>query len=221
MNKPERFRQLFARTSWLVRAIFFLGIFGRGWYDWHMLLKEYKKLLAEFGPQGWWPVVSTHKFEIAVGAVLTQNTAWKNVETAIANLYAAKLLTPDKILVVSEARLGELIRPAGYWQQKTKKLKILAAAWCAFTRRGRTPTRTELLGLWGVGEETADSILLYAFDVPVFVIDAYTRRWCGARGVIFKTYLEYQNYFQTNLPADYKIFQEFHALLVAWGKKVR
>lgn len=203
-----------------------------------MLLKEYKKLLREFGPQGWWPVcgpqgivkyhpekfpqlTAAQKFEIAVGAVLTQNTAWLNVEKAIANLRAAKLLTPAKILTVRPEQLGKLIQSAGYWQQKTKKLKILATAWGTLTRSGRTPTRAELLALWGVGEETADSILLYAFNVPVFMIDAYTRRWCSACGVVFKTYGEYQNYFQTNLPTDHKIWQEFHALLVAWGKKVR
>lgn len=203
-----------------------------------MLFNEYKKLLAKFGPQGWWPIggrglpakyhpgkfpklTAQQKFEIAVGAVLTQNTAWKNVEKAINNLHAQKLLTPQKILQIPSARLGATIRSAGYWRQKTKKLKILAAAWNELTRRNRTPTRAELLALWGIGEETADSILLYAFNQSAFVIDAYTRRWCARRGKIFKTYGEYQNYFQTNLPADYKIWQEFHALLVAWGKKVR
>lgn len=175
--------------------------------------------MPHYHPTKWPRLTPAQKFVVAVGAILTQNTAWKNVEQALANLRRAKILTVAGLWRTPSARLEKMVRPAGYFRQKAKKLKLLAQAWSRLARAGRVPAREELLALWGVGEETADSILLYAFNQPFFVVDVYTRRFCSQHQIIFKTYGEYQNFFQKNLPPDYKIFQEFHALLVAWGKE--
>lgn len=199
----------------------------------------YEKLFAHFGPQHWWPVQVVSKrrargtlslrdddkrFEIIVGAILTQNTAWKNVEKAIANLHAVDALYPQRIVSMPSARLSRLIRPAGYFNQKTKKLKIFSR-WI-ITRGGleslkSLPTnqlRAKLLSLWGIGPETADSLLLYAFGRPVFVVDVYTHRLCRAAGFGAMDYQECQRYFTDRLPRRVKLFNEYHALVVAWGK---
>lgn len=196
--------------------------------------KQYQTLLRRFGPQGWWPIGGVYRlrgqktdaelFEIMVGAILTQNTAWKNVEQALGNLRAARTLRPERIIGMPRARLERLIRPAGYFRQKSKKLKILSR-WLArspFVRLRVTSTdelRRELLALWGIGPETADSILLYAFDRPVFVVDAYTLRLCRGEGRRFKSYDACQRFFESHLPGDAKLFNEYHALIVAWGKR--
>lgn len=202
------------------------------------IMTLYKQLSREFGAQGWWPTIEKsqisnpkfdgydHGFEIMVGAILTQNTAWSNVEKAIRNLIHAHAMGPEKIITMSSETVERLIRPAGYFRQKTKKLKIFSA-W--YVRRrgalGRIKTaelRKELLELWGIGPETADSILLYALGRPVFVVDAYTRRLCASkalRGMNPRaTYEALQESFMGALPRSVKLYNEFHALIVRWGK---
>lgn len=168
-------------------------------------------------------------FEIAIGAILTQSTAWKNVAQAINNLYRLKALTPKKFLALPPKKLLSAIQPAGYFRQKAKKTKLFAT-WLVkeydgniLKLRDKKPLviRAELLSRWGIGPETADSIILYALNKQIFVIDEYTRRLCRARGVAFKTYDEYRHYFETNLRAEKnktKLFREYHALIVASGK---
>ena len=172
-------------------------------------------------------------FEIAVGAILTQNTAWKNAATAIINLCEAKALTPQKLLKLPTVKLQKLIRPAGYFRQKTKKLKLFCQ-WLIKDCEGDLlklkryeigDMRYRLLEQWGIGRETADSIILYALNKPIFVIDEYTRRLCRHYGVEFKEYDEYRKFFEkTFLKQDCskqkltKIFQEYHGLIVKWGK---
>jgi len=183
-------------------------------------------LYAAFGSQHWWPAQTP--FEVAVGAVLTQNTAWTNVERAIANLHRAQLLSTEAMLAVPEAELAEHIRPAGYFNVKARRLKAL----CQFLREaadGRledlageatADLRRRLLGVNGVGEETADSILLYALHHPVFVVDAYTRR-IFERLELLESGLSYtgiQARFEAALPRDRALFNEYHALIVALGK---
>lgn len=149
-----------------------------------------RRLDRAFGPQQWWPAETP--FEVMVGAVLTQNTNWKNVELAIANLKGARALSPKKLLALSRARLRKLIRPAGYFRVKEKRLRSFVE-WLYSRTRGRlallkaTPTnelREELLSVHGVGPETADSILLYALGRQVFVVDAYTRRVLERHGLL-------------------------------------
>jgi len=194
------------------------------------LIPLYKELLSEFGPQSWWPADS--RYEVVVGALLTQNTNWKNVEKAITNLKEADMLDPRKILKTRNPELETLIRPSGFYRQKAERLKLLSAKYLEITERmvergrrqggsGGVPTREELLSVKGVGKETADSILLYAFDLPYFVIDAYTRRFCEHHKLFRgKEYDEYREFFESNLPRDVALYKEYHALIVAWGKDV-
>jgi endonuclease-3 related protein len=192
------------------------------------LAEIYDRLFDHFGSQHWWP--GDTPFEIIVGAILTQNTAWTNVEKAMANLKRARLLTPERLHRVSSARLAQLIRPSGYFNLKAKKLK-------AFTRflfdehHGRLAhlfkleamkLRDELLAVYGIGPETADSIILYAAHQPIFVIDTYTRRIFARLGLsdADATYDELQKMFTEHLPRDEKLFNEYHALIVALGKEV-
>lgn len=211
-------------------------------FDPHRL---YKNLLRTHGPQGWWPIDGVYKrrarltpaqrFEIMVGAILTQNTAWANVEKALANLRVARVMSPQLMLKTPSARLATLIRPSGYFRQKTKKLKIISRwltqrfpppskkgeGWGGGWRKQPTDVlRRELVSLWGIGPETADSILLYAFGRPVFVVDTYTLRLCRAHGRHFKTYDACQRFFESHLPRNVRLFSEFHALIVRAGKKL-
>ncbi len=187
----------------------------------------YNQLLKKHGPQGWWPVkgqysvelknrkkTSSEKFEIAVGAILTQNTSWKNAQKAIDALRTAKLLSKKAILSTPKAKLAGVIKSSGYHNQKAKKLKAFCAHNGKINREG-------LLSIWGIGPETADSILLYAYDVPVFVIDAYTKRLLKKLGWISgkESYGEVQEVFHKNLPRKASLFNEFHALIVAEMKK--
>ena len=174
------------------------------------LLEIYEKLLRSFGEQGWWPADT--KLEVIVGAVLTQNTNWKNVERAIKNLKKEGLLGWKRLLEVSEERLAEVIRPAGFYRLKAKRLKEVLG----YLSRVRRPKREDLLKVNGVGEETADSILLYAYHVPTFVVDAYTRRIMGR---VMGVKGDLKEFFESNLPKDLKLFKEFHALLVELGKR--
>src|SRR3989338_5981210 len=137
------------------------------------MLNLYKTLLKAYGRRGWWPTTSDNKkFEIILGAILTQNTSWKQVEKAIANLKNNDLISQEAIKKVSLRRLASLIKPAGYFNQKAKRLKIINQ----FLEKNKNPTRDQLLEVNGIGPETADSILLYAFNQPSFVIDTYTKR---------------------------------------------
>jgi len=152
------------------------------------------------------------------GRILTQNTDWPNVEKALIGLKKLKAIDAKKILNMEEEKLRKAIRPAGYYNQKAKKLRIIAEFYLSL--KGRTPSREELLGVWGVGKETADSILLYGYKKSCFVVDAYTKRIFSRVGY-FKDNLEYdkvKEFFEKNLPRDWKVYQEFHALIVEHSK---
>ena len=191
------------------------------------MLHLFYLLLKHFGPQHWWPAQSP--FEVMVGAILTQNTAWKNVEQAIANLREAGVLDPGALFSVSSQVLEELIRPAGFYRVKAARLRSLVGY--ILDRYGgevelmaREPgwlLRKEILSVHGIGEETADSILLYALDKPFFVVDTYTRRILTRQGVIKgrEPYSEIQRLFMESLPADVELYKEYHALLVELGKR--
>ena len=190
------------------------------------LKKSYNKLLKTFGPQHWWP--GDTPFEVIVGAILTQNTAWTNVEKAIHNLKKAKLLTPGKLHDLSQDEIAKYIRPAGYFNIKAKRLKHFlnylfdnyGGNLKKMFKKRTDAVRRELLSVNGIGPETADSILLYAGNHPVFVVDAYTKR-IFSRHQVVKADAEYhdiQELFMKNLPHDVKMFNEYHALIVKAGK---
>ena len=190
------------------------------------LLAVYKKLYAYFGPQHWWP--GETPFEVMLGAILTQNTNWANVEKAIANLRRRGLLAPDKVRRLSRRSLAALIRPAGYYNLKSVRLKALVDFFFkhyggSVRRMSAEPAaglREKLLSVNGIGPETADSILLYAMDKSVFVIDAYTRRILLRHNFIPESagYDQIQKLFMSNLRHDAPLFNEYHALLVRLGK---
>ena len=179
-----------------------------------------------FGPRGWWPADTP--FEVMVGAILTQNTSWKNVEKAIANLRKKRFLSPRGIDRLNRRQLASLIRPAGYYNVKAKRLKnfvnFLKVRYNysikAMSSRPPEALRNELLGVNGIGPETADSILLYAAEKPVFVIDAYTRRIFSRHGFVKEDidYHRLQALFTDSLPKKSSLFNEYHALLVEVGK---
>jgi endonuclease-3 related protein len=189
----------------------------------------YAYLFARFGPQHWWPQ-SDGAFEIIIGAILTQNTAWTNVEKAMTNLRRARLLTPDALNRVTEKRLASLIRPSGYFNLKAKKLKAFArflfdkhhGKLSHLFKQDTAQLRDELLAVYGIGPETADSITLYAARHPIFVVDAYTRRIFARLGLARDdvTYDEMQELFMRHLPHDEPMFNEYHALIVALGKDI-
>jgi endonuclease III related protein len=187
----------------------------------------YDALFAAHGPQHWWP--GRTSFEVIVGAILTQNTSWTSVETAIRNLRREKLLTPRAIEAVSFTRLAALIRSSGYFRQKAKKLKcfvrFLRSEYAGSLREMfHTPTaalREQLLGVHGIGPETADSILLYAGKHPVFVVDAYTRRLLERHqlATAAQSYEEIRELFERSLPSEAPLYNEYHALIVRTGKE--
>ena len=192
-----------------------------------VLLDVYDRLLARYGPQHWWP--GDTPFEVMVGAILTQAAAWTNVEKAIANLKAADALSPGAIREIPEEELARLLFPSGYYNSKARKLKALVE----FLERydddieamaavNDDVLRQELLDVHGIGEETADDILLYAVGKPFFVIDEYTRRSFQRLGVAPErgNYSNYQRLFSENLPADRELFAEYHALIVAHAVRV-
>lgn len=191
-----------------------------------MLREVYRRLFDAFGPQHWWP--GDTRFEMMVGAMLTQNTSWRNVERAIGNLRDADLLEPHALYGVPQEELEELIRPAGYFRIKAKRLRSLLAflieryggSLDAMFRTNLPELREQLLGVHGVGPETADSILLYAGELPSFVVDAYTHRVFARHGWIAfdADYHQIQDYAQSELPQDAPQYNEFHALLVRLGK---
>ncbi len=190
------------------------------------LKRVYKKLYSIFGRQYWWPADSA--FEVMVGAILTQSTSWANVEKAILNLKKHKALSSRRLRTISLSRLALLIRPAGYYNIKAARLKNFAdffhkqyKADISKMRSANTGIlRQQLLSVNGIGPETADSILLYALDKPVFVVDAYTKRILSRHGFIKDNYgySQVQDLFMKNLKRDAKLFNEYHALLVRLGK---
>lgn len=189
------------------------------------LIEIYESLLTYFGKRYWWPAET--RFEVIVGAILTQNTAWKNVEKAILNLKKNKMMDNKKIANMSIKKLEKLIQPSGFYKQKAKRLKKFCvyleknyeSDLDSFFNRNTAEIRNELLSLSGIGNETADSILLYAGDKKKFVIDAYTMRMCGRLGIFNgKDYNEYQKFFESNLPKNLELYKEFHALIVELGK---
>jgi len=190
------------------------------------LTEIYELLHEAFGPQHWWP--GETPFEVVVGAILTQNTSWANVEKAIANLKSGGYLTPEGLYRIGAAELAELIRPAGYYNIKATRLKSFLD-WLFDNYGGQLTTlesvatgqlRSELLAIKGIGRETADSILLYALGRPVFVVDTYTSRIMSRHGLIDAgtDYEQLRELFESNLPEDTKLYNEFHALLVRAGK---
>ncbi len=186
----------------------------------------YGAMSERLGPMRWWPAKTP--FEVIVGAILTQNTAWSNVERAIENLRKERMLTQAAIEKVPVARLGRLIRSSGYFRQKAKKLKAFVRFagdefGGSLKRMFAVPTmelRERLLGVHGIGPETADSILLYAGNHPIFVVDAYTRRIMMRHGMTDEkaTYDEIRAHFENNLPRDVRLYNEYHALIVNTGK---
>ena len=186
-----------------------------------------RRLRRAFGPQGWWPARTP--FEMMVGAVLTQATAWRNVEQAIGRLRRAGALRPRRFLALRRMELEGAIRPAGYFRQKATRLRVFARWYMtryagSARRMFRTPwpaLRRELLALHGIGPETADAILLYAGAAPVFVVDAYTVRVFTRHRLLDRqaTYDAVQQLAMRALPTDAALYNEFHALLVAVGKR--
>jgi len=211
----------------------------------------YESLLLKYNPQGWWPLLDLHdskigsnptktgsirgyhpkdysypktekqKFEICIGAILTQNTSWPNVEKALMNLKKKDLIDAKKLSKISQTKLSLLIKPSGYFNQKSKKLIIFSKFYQSLN--GKTPSREELLSVWGIGLETADSILLYAYKVPTFVVDAYTRRTLSSMNLMkdYMTYDEIKLLFEKNIKKDYRIYQEYHALIVENEKRIK
>lgn len=208
-----------------------------------MLSGVYRRLLACFGFQGWWPLLShqgsnptktgfskgyhpgdysfprnrSQRFEICAGAILAQNTGWPNAEKALNNLHEKGMLSPEKIISFPAGKISGCIRPAGYYNHKARKLREFSKFFVSLGKR--KPSRDDLLKIWGIGPETADSILLYAYNEPVFVIDAYTRRIMERAGFGKMDYDELQKLFHDNLKKDHAIYNEFHALLVELAKR--
>jgi len=186
------------------------------------LMQIFDRLAAHFGPLHWWPAESP--FEVVIGAILTQNTAWRNVELAIGRLRSAGVLSPGGVAALPPGELEEHIRPAGFFRQKAERLQLFVRHLAAqhggdLERMLSGPlvqVRTELLTLKGVGPETADSILLYAGGRPSFVVDAYTRRLFSRLGVLNgdEGYEAIRSLFMDNLPVDVDLFNEYHALIV-------
>ena len=206
------------------------------------LLEIYRRLLERYGPQGWWP--GDGAFEVCVGAILTQNTAWSNVEKAMARLKKAGCLSTSGLHSLPETELAELIHPSGYFNAKARKLKAFVAHLYDWYNSdlaallAKTPAealREELLSIYGIGEETADDIVLYAAGRPSFVVDAYTRRIVDRLGLHLgavrqepaegqypkqKSYASYRALFMDALPPDTALYNEYHALLVRLGNEV-
>ncbi len=206
----------------------------------------YEQLLRAYGQQGWWPIPGSSgrrgfdsqgyhvgdfrhpaspagRFEVIMGAVLTQNTAWRNAAAALASLRDAGVRLPGDVLALPHRRLAGLVRSSGYFNQKAKKLNGIAALFSlpgALTHDG-APDRETLLRQWGIGPETADSILLYAFHAPVFVVDAYTRRILLRVGLIQgrESYTAVQAIFHDSVERDAALYNEYHALIVEHAKQ--
>jgi len=191
-----------------------------------LLLNIYRTLYQTYGPRNWWP--GETDFEVMVGAILTQNTSWRNVEKAIQRLKEKEVLSPEGIHRLKKSQLASLIRSSGYYRIKAGRLKSFVdflfeeyGGNLGRMQRGRlVELREKLLGVKGIGPETADSILLYGLRKPIFVVDAYTKRILSRHGLISEkaSYEEIQNLLMDHLPSDEKLFNEYHALFVHLGK---
>ena len=192
------------------------------------LINIYHHLFTRYGPQHWWPAQTP--FEVIIGAILTQSTSWSNAEKAINNLKSSRAITPKVLRQLSVQELARLVHPCGYYNAKALKLKSFAN-WLGeyysddlsslFTH-DISFLRQELLSIHGIGQETADSIILYAANKPIFVIDAYTRRITNRICITVEneSYTDYQTFLMNNLPTDARLFNEYHALLVRLAKDV-
>ena len=186
----------------------------------------YNKLFKHYGPQHWWPAETP--FEVMVGAILTQNTAWTNVERAISNLKENHCLSPEGIFNAQVSSLAKWLQPSGYFNVKTKRLRNFCQWYVGVGQLDvlvgwdTEKLRKGLLSVNGVGPETADDILLYAFERPVFVIDAYTRRFFSRLGLVSadEGYEHLRSKFEKNLPSEAAMFNEYHALIVIHAKEV-
>ncbi len=183
----------------------------------------YKRLMKQHGPQGWWPCRTGKKFEVCIGAILTQNTNWNNVEKALDNMIKADCISAEKIAAMGTRKLQSLIRPSGFYRQKARRLKEFSNFILGFGTLDnflRKVTREELLNVKGIGPETADSILLYACGKPYFVVDAYTRRMFLSLGIIeSEGYEQIRGFFEARLPRNAELYREFHALIVRHAKE--
>ncbi|MFO8110133.1 MAG: endonuclease III domain-containing protein [Thermoplasmata archaeon] len=181
----------------------------------------FEVLLDYFGPQAWWP--GDGKFEMMVGAILTQNVSWKNVEKAIQNLKEAQVLEPEVLSEMDDHRLEALVRPAGFYRQKSARLKELSRIILQYggvkSFLNLPDLRDTLLDVKGIGPETADSIALYGAEIPTFVVDAYTKRTVGRVWGIEGDYDTIKKFFENDLPRDVELYNEFHALVVKLGKE--
>lgn len=207
----------------------------------NMLRKIYSELLAKHGCQGWWPtrrfgyhpgnksrkLSEEEMLEVCVGAILTQNTSWKNVEKALAELFSARVMSLEKLAGIRREKLEMLVRSSGFYRQKAERLQLFCrhvlsqyGSFSSMFKKKLGDLRNELLSLKGIGRETADSMLLYAGRKPVFVVDAYTKRLCARLGICDENikYDELQEVFHRELPRDHKVYNEFHALIVREGK---
>ncbi|MBI3052411.1 endonuclease III domain-containing protein [Candidatus Woesearchaeota archaeon] len=204
-----------------------------------MIKQLYMELLDLHGPQGWWPLLrkgrdgyrseyfpgdfgkrsERERFEICAGAILTQNTSWMQAEKALAALKEKGILSPEKIISARAGSLSGAIRAAGYFNQKARKLKEFAR----FVQAAPMPTREQLLSVWGIGNETADSMLLYAYRVPTFVVDKYTQRLFAELGITApeEGYSRIKLLVEKEMQADHKAYNEFHALIVRHQKQCR
>ncbi|MEN6573383.1 endonuclease III domain-containing protein [Methanobacterium aggregans] len=211
----------------------------------HQVIKIYQKLYDLYGPQGWWPLTNHEGsnptktgslrgyhpenyelpkkddeiYEIILGAILTQNTTWTSAEQALKNLNDLNAIKPEKLLELSDETLKAAIRCAGFLNQKATYLREVTKFFISL--KGRTPGRKEILSVKGVGNETADSILLYAYKKPEFVVDAYTKRIFSHLGLIPEKagYMEVKELFESNLPKEVPVYQEYHALIVEHAKR--
>jgi endonuclease-3 related protein len=191
------------------------------------LMVIYNRLYKAFGSQNWWPADTAE--EVIFGAILTQSITWKNVEQAIAALKKRGKLSFKTVATMDERELAEIIRPARFLNQKARALKIFADYFgekygysiTKMKKRELWLLRKELLSLYRIGPETADSILLYALEKPIFVIDVYTKRILSRHGFLHRedSYEDYQKLFMENLPGDVRLYNEFHALLVHLGSR--
>ncbi len=224
-------RQGFDAKTFVIDLTFEICHLGDARYSVHcrmqaLLMKIYNKLYQAYGPRNWWP--GETPFEVMVGAILTQNTSWKNVERAIQNLKARNVLTVRGMHQLKKNRLASLIKSSGYFRIKADRLKAFVTFLFEnydgnLKKMGYESVETlreKLLHVKGIGPETADSILLYGLKMPIFVIDAYTKRVLSRHGIIpEKTpYDEVQRLFMDHLPSDERLFNEYHALLVHLGK---
>ena len=210
-----------------------------------LIIKIYEKLYDLYGPQGWWPLINhdgtnptktgairgyhpenydlptkrNQVYEIIIGAILTQNTSWLSAEMALFNLDELNVIEPEKLLKLDDETLKSAIRCAGFLNQKAVYLREVTEFFIEIN--GKVPARKDLLAVKGVGNETADSILLYAYKQPQFVIDAYTKRIFSHLGLVNENikYIELKNLFESSLPKDVTLYQEYHALIVEHAKR--